>query len=553
MTTNVPQLVSARGKGAGLEGYDIVRVAVGAILLAAAGLKTHQLATRPLVGTDLFSSRWLLGLQVQFELVLGVWLLSGLWRRLAWAAGLVCFVGFSIITLVKGIRGDPTCGCFGVVPVDPWLTLVLDLGVVAGLAVCRPGRQTGQFVRYFRARLAGAVAVVLAAGIAAGVLANSYEPARLSASGRIVGEQRWVELDPPAWLGKPLPLLPHINVAERLKRGEWTVVLYHHDCPTCRRAIPGYEKEAALLAMEGSPARVALVEMPPYGSRDDCPVAEDTRCLLGRLSAARRWFAATPVELTLADGIVRRVRQRYPHEMEGPRAAGAWAGSPRVAVWGPAWEAECDFGFISPSSTHRVVFVLANRSARPIGIKRVRSECACMKVQTEPKALPARSSSEVPVTLAAPDRASSYSKRILLSTDDSEAPQIVLRLSARVGRPLELRPSQLDFGRVAAGGSRTAEVTLFNHGSAPVRPVYSTCTDLGCVARIPRAAVPAGGSLSIPLIVRASPDASGPQRATVNIHTDSPDQPRLAVRVRYVVAAPREKASAAGPSAKERT
>jgi hypothetical protein len=38
--------------------YDVVRVALGLLLLVAATLKGHQLATEPTLQADLFSSRW---------------------------------------------------------------------------------------------------------------------------------------------------------------------------------------------------------------------------------------------------------------------------------------------------------------------------------------------------------------------------------------------------------------------------------------------------------------------------------------------------------------
>jgi uncharacterized SAM-binding protein YcdF (DUF218 family) len=67
-------------------GFDVVRVALAAILLTAAGLKAHQLATEPLAGRGIFSYRGSLMAQVEFEIVLAAWLLSGLRKRLAWAA-----------------------------------------------------------------------------------------------------------------------------------------------------------------------------------------------------------------------------------------------------------------------------------------------------------------------------------------------------------------------------------------------------------------------------------------------------------------------------------
>ena len=56
------------------------------VLLAAAGLKGHQLATESILGSGLMESRWFLIGVVEFELLFALWLLSfsaplALWER----------------------------------------------------------------------------------------------------------------------------------------------------------------------------------------------------------------------------------------------------------------------------------------------------------------------------------------------------------------------------------------------------------------------------------------------------------------------------------------
>jgi hypothetical protein len=45
--------------GRRLTGYDVVRIALGILLLSAAGLKAHQLATEPAAANAFFGCRWL--------------------------------------------------------------------------------------------------------------------------------------------------------------------------------------------------------------------------------------------------------------------------------------------------------------------------------------------------------------------------------------------------------------------------------------------------------------------------------------------------------------
>jgi hypothetical protein len=62
-------------------------------------------------------------IQIPLEFALGVWLVSGLFRKAAWSAGLVCYLGFIGVTLTKAITGAESCGCFGQIHVNPWITL----------------------------------------------------------------------------------------------------------------------------------------------------------------------------------------------------------------------------------------------------------------------------------------------------------------------------------------------------------------------------------------------------------------------------------------------
>ena len=70
--------------GALPRGYDALRLFLALLLLTAAGLKAHQLATGPLLGPGLLESRWFLVAVVEFELFFGLWLISGLFSFATW-------------------------------------------------------------------------------------------------------------------------------------------------------------------------------------------------------------------------------------------------------------------------------------------------------------------------------------------------------------------------------------------------------------------------------------------------------------------------------------
>ena len=290
----------------GTVGYDVVRSLLGLILLTAAALKGYQLATEPVANNGILTSRWFLIAQVEFELMFGLLLLSGLYKRLMWMVALVCFAGFSLVTLYKGLTGAASCGCFGKVEVNPWYTLIFDLGAVTALLIFRPNGKHRQCVQFHWFRSAMVAAVALVAGIPGGLAMASYIPAAVTAQGDIIGDGQIVVFEPETWVGKRFPLLKYIDIGDKLAKGKWIVLLYHHDCPQCHEAIPKYEQMAKEMAVAGqadSP-HIALIEVPPYG---DVPYDLRNRnswCRLGRLSDINEWFVVTSTVVSLIEAQV---------------------------------------------------------------------------------------------------------------------------------------------------------------------------------------------------------------------------------------------------------
>jgi hypothetical protein len=54
-------------------GYDAVQTRAAIVLLVAAALKCHELATIPVIGNAWLDFRWLLMATVEFELFFGLW------------------------------------------------------------------------------------------------------------------------------------------------------------------------------------------------------------------------------------------------------------------------------------------------------------------------------------------------------------------------------------------------------------------------------------------------------------------------------------------------
>lgn len=289
--------------------------ALGVLLLTASVLKGWQLMNEPLANNSIWSSRWFHIMEVEFELAMGVWLVSGLFKKAAWLASLGIFSMFSIITLFKGITDYSSWGCFGSVHVNPWITLfAVDLPAVITLSIFRPGKVLSRKILIRLRKRRGAAQAIIShlmspmpslphfavtfllgitiLGITTPILAFN-EPAVVTAKYEI--------LEPETWIGKELPILQHIDIAETLKKGTWLILLYHYDCPDCGRTIPEYEQMARYLENNENFMQIALIAVPPYGQ---APISGNSPCTLGELNEAKEWFVTTPAVALIKDGKV---------------------------------------------------------------------------------------------------------------------------------------------------------------------------------------------------------------------------------------------------------
>jgi thiol-disulfide isomerase/thioredoxin len=294
----------------------IVLKVLGLLLLTAAVLKGHELLTVPTTNKDLWSWRPFLILQVEFELAVGIWLLSGVFKRLAWLAALACFSLFCCVTLYKGLTGAASCGCFGRVHVNPWITLLaIDLPAVVALSLFHPIGLLIPILSFPRRResIRGAIGNSLklvatssrswaTAGFTLAVLSTTTPILALNKPA--LATSTYEVLEPETWVGKELPILEYLDIGEQLKTGTWLLLFYHYDCPHCQEVIPIYEQMARDLKGNEDFLRIALVEVPPYGGR---PVSEAASCALGRLPNVKEWFVTTPAVMLIENSEVRHV------------------------------------------------------------------------------------------------------------------------------------------------------------------------------------------------------------------------------------------------------
>jgi hypothetical protein len=194
--------------------------------------------------------------------------------------------------------------------VNPWITLfVIDLPAVLSLAIFCPelGKKRLLHIAHWLEPMPNIVTL----GV---VFVLGFSAVAVSSPVLILNEPKTVTntyevLEPETWIGKELPILEHIDIGGQLKTGNWLVVLYHHDCPSCAKVIPKIEKMANSLRSSDDFMHTALIEIPPYGHAQR---GENTNCTLGKLDNSKEWFVTTPVSLFVRDLVVHQYFEEVP-------------------------------------------------------------------------------------------------------------------------------------------------------------------------------------------------------------------------------------------------
>lgn len=276
----------------------------GIVLIVASALKIQQLLTEPIISKGFWESWEFFLIQIPLELGLGIWLVCGLFKKAGWLLGLIAFGGFIIVTLYKAFIGAESCGCFGMVKVNPWITLsVMDIPIFILLAIFRP-----KGLKLFPPPWPSAVHF-FAIAIPTFILLPTIEYVLITNRPPMVSEKYEV-LEVKQWTNQGVwSLLQYIDISERLQSGEWVVLMYHNDCPTCREAMPGYEKMYSDL--KGNNVDMVFIEMPPYEERELQLVPSESKINRGRLSDTKKWLVETPVVVVLRDGVMLKAWQGY--------------------------------------------------------------------------------------------------------------------------------------------------------------------------------------------------------------------------------------------------
>ncbi len=297
-----------------------IPIAVALVLLTAAGLKTHQLATDPVLGNGLLESRWFLVAVIQYEVFLAFWLASGLFPRAANWVAIGTFGLFALVAFGKVISGEASCGCFGRVPTSPWLSLSIDLLAVVGLWGLRArligfaplrvqlspegsrlSRTEPEAVWGSATCHCGLIILWAAMAISFGAAVGRVAPTQeLSDVGERVGNAIIVE--PESMVGRPFVLGKFIDLGDQLAVGRWFVILYRPGCPQCQTVL---HRANLIGAQAPARAQIAFVSLPTHrsGSRSAHEVVPTTG-LSGTITDEFDWLLSVPLFLVVEHGRV---------------------------------------------------------------------------------------------------------------------------------------------------------------------------------------------------------------------------------------------------------
>ena len=287
-------------------GFTQFQFLIAAVLLLAAGLKAYQLATAPLPPAvqgsvftpllELLNNRYFLMVVVVGEIFFALLLMSGIGRQWTWLLSLLGFMTFTLVSVMKGLSGEASCGCFGTITVNPWYTATFDAAIVGLLIMFRERIDwTLPALDRKKVLVTLVVGLILAVPALFAMLSLKQQPhATLGTEFTGSNGKRMILLEPETWIGKEFPLISRFaqpEGSEVLRQGMWTVLLIHTDCPKCQEIMADWERQKA--------ERIAIVVVP---SRTGEKVLQ-TSFPVFVLDSQNDWFATTPCAVKLDDGI----------------------------------------------------------------------------------------------------------------------------------------------------------------------------------------------------------------------------------------------------------
>ena len=141
------------------------------LLVTAAALKLYGFHVSAVPRAGWLSTPWAQMALIQWESILGLWLISGVYPVGSWLAALATFTIFAVVSGYLAWIGVASCGCFGSIKASPWAAFAVDVLALMILPAAQPDlRSLREKPQRTLARIGG---VVLGAVVLFGVLAGT--------------------------------------------------------------------------------------------------------------------------------------------------------------------------------------------------------------------------------------------------------------------------------------------------------------------------------------------------------------------------------------------
>lgn len=284
-------------------GWHVVRLVAATSLIIAAALKTDDLYRQALIGSKATNSLIGPAFLIIGEWLLGFWLISNAYSKVARKITLVVFATFFVYSSYLAISNAPSCNCFGHVRIPPLWTALFDLTVI-GLLLANPIEScvnTKGTLR--RLVLSGAFPAILGAfGVCWAVIA--FSPQALPV-GNLAEPGSAVFLRPADWNGQQFPLTPYLDDGNSLLKGDWIITLHKKGCPLCEDSVTkmytiAYEKVHT--ATDG--LQFAVITFPVSEDADLPPHERSGLVQRRQASSQYQWDVPTPTTLRVSNGLV---------------------------------------------------------------------------------------------------------------------------------------------------------------------------------------------------------------------------------------------------------
>lgn len=288
------------------------------ILLFAAAMKWEELPVVTRMGNRLVFQPWFVIGQIILESTLGLWLITGLWAHWGKKVALVMFSIFAIVTLYQAIHGVDSCGCFGQIKINPWISFILDSLIVCGLFLWS-FKQPSNYPHALpdapnKFILWRSLLLILGIATISALVGWRMQPLAINGNPGIIFTKDGIAvLDIDNWVGKKFPISSYLEPSPTTSlnkqrpgyvTGTAIMIFYSNECEHCQKALPIF---LARIHERHDPASFWFIEIPPFATKGNELVRPRDNVNHLQLNNSQEWFIETPAIVKLVDGTVVRV------------------------------------------------------------------------------------------------------------------------------------------------------------------------------------------------------------------------------------------------------